>query len=193
MYERRHEKPRRNLPYVKTCRKCHLSKENDEYRGRRTTCYECEKDAARKRAEINGPRLVEKRKREWEVDPEKRRQHLEQRAIYYQLNIEKERERSRNWQREHKQEVKESNATKRQEKAKYVNQKKDVPCADCKLKFPPECMDFDHVVGEKICNVSAMVTRSYSLEAVKEEIEKCDVVCSNCHRKRTVRRINAAG
>ena len=62
---------------------------------------------------------------------------------------------------------------------------------DCKGSFPPECMDFDHVRGEK----NFTIGRGYkmSIPKVKKEIDKCDVVCSNCHRIRTKKRIVAAG
>lgn len=61
---------------------------------------------------------------------------------------------------------------------------KDVPCADCGKRYPPYVMDFDHVRGEKVANLSKMVTNS-SESAIRAEIAKCDVVCANCHRKRT--------
>jgi hypothetical protein len=45
-------------------------------------------------------------------------------------------------------------------------------------------MDFDHVRGEKKFNVAHFIyTGSY--QAVQDEIAKCEVVCSNCHRLRT--------
>lgn len=57
-------------------------------------------------------------------------------------------------------------------------------CQDCGM-FPkqPEVLDFDHVRGQKVTEVSLM--RNSTLEALVEEIEKCDVVCANCHRIRT--------
>lgn len=63
---------------------------------------------------------------------------------------------------------------------------KSVPCMDCGNKFPPECMDFDHVRGEKKFDVGAGTTRA--LQVLLDEIAKCEVVCSNCHRSRTRRR-----
>jgi len=61
-------------------------------------------------------------------------------------------------------------------------QLKDVPCADCGGRFPSVCMDFDHVRGEKLF----LVCKPNSIgPALDEEIKKCDVVCSNCHRIRT--------
>ena len=49
-------------------------------------------------------------------------------------------------------------------------------------------MDFDHVRGIKKANISTMVRQAYSIETIKEEVAKCDLVCANCHRKRTAKR-----
>lgn len=65
---------------------------------------------------------------------------------------------------------------------------KESPCVDCGLSFHPCCMDFDHVRGDKVLVISKMFTCSW--ERVLQEIEKCDLVCANCHRIRTnLRRI----
>jgi hypothetical protein len=61
---------------------------------------------------------------------------------------------------------------------------KSKPCADCGQCFPPYVMDFDHVRGEKSYNVSYLIG-SASEKKLRAEIEKCDVVCANCHRIRT--------
>lgn len=74
------------------------------------------------------------------------------------------------------------------ERRLYVNQLKDNPCMDCGLKFPPVCMDFDHVRGEKLFNISKLAKRFYKMETLKEEIAKCDLVCACCHRIRTANR-----
>ena len=69
-----------------------------------------------------------------------------------------------------------------------VNNLKDNPCLDCGGLFPPECMDFDHVRGIKSKEISKLVKPGVSLDVIKEEISKCDLVCSNCHRIRTAQR-----
>jgi hypothetical protein len=58
------------------------------------------------------------------------------------------------------------------------------PCTDCKNDFIPRVMDFDHKFGSKLENISFMV-RKYSIENILLEISKCELVCKNCHRKRT--------
>lgn len=69
---------------------------------------------------------------------------------------------------------------------RLVDSLKDNPCVDCGLRFPPECMDFDHVRGIKLFQIGQMGHRRP--DALLEEIEKCDVVCANCHRIRTRKR-----
>lgn len=76
-----------------------------------------------------------------------------------------------------------------------VNDAKRRPCADCRNRFHSCAMDFDHVRGVKSFCIGVSVG-SKSAEVLLEEIAKCDVVCSNCHRLRThnrrVARIAAA-
>lgn len=64
--------------------------------------------------------------------------------------------------------------------------KEKTPCADCKLFYPACVMDFDHIRGMKKANVGkASYTYTWSIDKLKEEIAKCELVCSNCHRIRT--------
>lgn len=63
---------------------------------------------------------------------------------------------------------------------------KSKPCRDCKGSFPVCCMDFDHRVGTtKSYNVGSMFAHHYARKLIETELEKCDLVCSNCHRIRT--------
>ena len=68
---------------------------------------------------------------------------------------------------------------------------KSEPCADCGQRFPPVAMDFDHVRGKKRAIVSQL--RAHSIPTIMKEIAKCDLVCANCHRIRTARRLQARG
>lgn len=65
------------------------------------------------------------------------------------------------------------------------------PCADCRVSYPWWVMEFDHVRGVKEADVSVLVRRGVAVRRIQAEIEKCDVVCSNCHRQRTFQRIGA--
>lgn len=78
----------------------------------------------------------------------------------------------------------------RAKKRAQVDELKRKPCADCGGTFHPFVMDFDHREGTaKTFNVSAGIPLGLSWNRIVEEAAKCDVVCSNCHRMRTFRRI----
>lgn len=77
---------------------------------------------------------------------------------------------------------------KKKEHRNMVWQIKSRPCRDCGLSFHPVCMDFDHTSDNKIANVSMMVSNKESTQNILDEISKCDIVCSNCHRLRTFNR-----
>jgi hypothetical protein len=63
------------------------------------------------------------------------------------------------------------------------------PCADCG-ETDPLVLEFDHITDDKSFEVArALSDRSWS--TILEEIAKCEVVCANCHRRRTYRRRGA--
>jgi hypothetical protein len=64
--------------------------------------------------------------------------------------------------------------------------KDGIPCADCGRTFPGYVMHWDHLPGfEKVAEISVLVG-SYSRATVLAELEKCELVCANCHVMRTV-------
>jgi len=66
---------------------------------------------------------------------------------------------------------------------RLINEVKSKPCADCGVSYSYYVMDFDH---RKDKNFSlSQAWRFHSWSKVLAEIEKCDVVCANCHRERT--------
>ena len=71
----------------------------------------------------------------------------------------------------------------------YIRElKSNTKCLDCNKNYHWFQMDFDHVRGEKDRPISEMVKNKVSLSRIKLEIEKCEIVCSNCHRLRTYTR-----
>jgi len=75
------------------------------------------------------------------------------------------------------------NRRKRAAVVAYVKDRKEGrSCQDCGRCFPPEAMDFDHRPG---AGKKRDVSRCISVSMAAEEIKKCDLVCANCHRKRT--------
>jgi len=60
------------------------------------------------------------------------------------------------------------------------------PCTDCG-ETDIRVLEFDHI-RDKFRNISRMMSGRFSLAKIREEIEKCEVVCSNCHKRRTYTR-----
>ena len=84
---------------------------------------------------------------------------------------------------------KERNRIKKKRKydeiARLVNEYKlERGCAHCGYKEDPVALDFHHENREdKIINVSSHWKTSWKqYEKMKEEMKKCIVLCSNCHR-----------
>jgi len=67
--------------------------------------------------------------------------------------------------------------------------KSNIPCKDCGKIYPPYIMQFDHIPGkgDKIADVANMVMYS-NVDKINKEIEKCEIVCANCHMERTHQR-----
>ena len=101
---------------------------------------------------------------------------------------EKNREYQRRWYQNNKAKAQERNriisARYRDEVREY---KESNPCVDCGNKFHFSAMDFDHVNDDKHKGVAILVNQG-SRKQIWEEIEKCELVCSNCHRVRTFNR-----
>jgi uncharacterized CHY-type Zn-finger protein len=43
----------------------------------------------------------------------------------------------------------------------------------------------DHVRGKKLDGVSRLVHNNRSLKVIADELAKCEIVCANCHERRT--------
>lgn len=61
------------------------------------------------------------------------------------------------------------------------------PCVDCGEENII-VLEFDHISDNKSYDISDM--QKHSIKAVQLEIDKCEVVCTNCHRIRTAKRAN---
>ena len=62
---------------------------------------------------------------------------------------------------------------------------RDHPCVDCG-ESDPIVLEFDHL-GDKKFGISDGI-QSRRWKDVLDEIAKCEVVCANCHRRRTAKR-----
>ena len=62
------------------------------------------------------------------------------------------------------------------------------PCVDCGER-DPVVLEFDHLRDKSFAIGAKLV--QFAWQTVLDEIEKCEVVCANCHRRRTAQRRGA--
>lgn len=62
------------------------------------------------------------------------------------------------------------------------------PCVDCG-ESNPLVLEFDHKEN-KILAIATMVQNKPSIKSILKEIEKCEIRCANCHRKKTAKEQN---
>ena len=109
------------------------------------------------------------------------------------LDKQKEKEYKKSWYLKNKKSILEksliNNQIYRKRNQEFIREyKKKYSCLDCGLFFHFSAMDFDHITEDKEWGIARMVNNAYSLETIKKEIAKCELVCANCHRVRTYNR-----
>lgn len=62
--------------------------------------------------------------------------------------------------------------------------KENTPCVDCKKNYPYYVMHFDHLRDKEFHLGGA----NKGLPRLLKEMQKCEVVCANCHAERTHKR-----
>jgi len=58
------------------------------------------------------------------------------------------------------------------------------PCVKCG-ESDPAILEFDHVRGQKRAEVTKLMRDGYTLKIIQREIDKCVVLCANCHKRKT--------
>ena len=62
-------------------------------------------------------------------------------------------------------------------------------CVDCG-EADIVVLEFDHL-ADKSFNISSAIVKGKTIERIKEEIDKCEVRCANCHRRKTSKANNS--
>lgn len=90
------------------------------------------------------------------------------------------------WYQKNKDAIKEKRFESRTLARKWVYEYKikHSVCTDCNISYPPHVLDFDHLANKSF-GISRAIQQGLSIERIREEIKKCEIVCSNCHRQRT--------
>jgi hypothetical protein len=156
------------------CKHCTQEYEDSSLvKGYKTRCKSCDKS-------IRG----EWAKKDRLLNPTKYRDQM---RLYRESNPELkaiERQRSNDYNARHREERLAYQRDRQIERKAYIDSFKNKPCMDCGKEFPNYCMDFDHVRGKKNDNLSTMKSNR-TFKRILEEINKCELVCANCHRIRT--------
>ncbi len=63
----------------------------------------------------------------------------------------------------------------------FYDYKSSLECSKCD-ENRPRALSFHHTDDDKDIRVSQLATKGYGKETILEEIEKCIVLCANCHR-----------
>jgi hypothetical protein len=59
------------------------------------------------------------------------------------------------------------------------------PCVECG-ESDPVVLEFHHRAGKEKA-VGVLISTGYSVAKIQSEIDKCDVLCANCHRRLTMK------
>ena len=81
-----------------------------------------------------------------------------------------------------KEQAKKSRKRAARRNRRYVDKDKQsnpCPCGETESC----CLSYHHYNGDKEGNISDMVNRGYSLTRIQKEIDKCRILCLNCHAK----------
>lgn len=76
-------------------------------------------------------------------------------------------------------------------RTEWIRELKSKPCMDCGNSYHFAAMQFDHRPGEiKSFDISRAIAGNIGDEFyIQEEINKCDLVCANCHAVRSWNRL----
>jgi uncharacterized membrane protein len=85
----------------------------------------------------------------------------------------------------HREQSEAARARRREEARAFLREHLQThPCADCG-EDDIFVLEFDHCRGEKQANIATLLATGAKLERVRGEVALCEVVCVNCHRRRT--------
>ncbi|MBV6446331.1 MAG: hypothetical protein IFNCLDLE_02623 [Ignavibacteriaceae bacterium] len=92
----------------------------------------------------------------------------------------------RDWYNRHKVELREfykekNNKRKNEIKAYLKKIKLDKSCVRCGFS-DPRALEYHHTKGNKEFEIATAINMGYSIERINKEIEKCELICANCHR-----------
>lgn len=123
-------------------------------------------------------------KKKYFTEEERRRAHAEEMRRWRKKNPKEAKDAVLRWRAKNKDKVKEMARRQYLRGKEIINRLREgEECVDCGNK-DTRVLEFDHVPerGKKVKNIT---NASLGVAARIRELEKCDIVCANCHRIRT--------
>jgi len=136
------------------------------------------------------PRDKEKKREYDRKYREKNKERLnEQRKIYYQENKEKIAAKNKRYRERNKEKVAEGKRKQyreyRMQWVAYLGRLVALECNSCGYNKTFAALDFHHT-RDKVFHITSMMMKALTKqnkETMKKEVEKCIVLCANCHRE----------
>lgn len=157
-----------------------FSKDSTKGDGLSRECKLCAKARVKAWRDANHQRSLDSHKAWREAHPQKVKENNQ---AWYASHRQAEIARTTALAKGNRARVNASQNARANQRRQLIQSAKSGPCLDCGETFPHYCMDLDHVRGEKRQILAWMYT--YSAGAILSEIQKCDLVCANCHKIRT--------
>ena len=108
--------------------------------------------------------------------------YKESQRQWYKNNSEEIKKRRKQYYQNNRKKIRESTNKRITEIRQYTNDYKlSKGCSICGYNKCAAALVFHHN-GDKGFNISEAVACGIKLETIKKEIDKCDVLCANCHR-----------
>ena len=103
----------------------------------------------------------------------------------------KAKEYQKEWYQQHKEQVI-ARRKKRQLEIRnwFMRYKSTLSCIDCGISHPAVLQFHHRNRADKSFNISDVARKASSVKQITNEIQKCDVLCVNCHAKRHWREIH---
>lgn len=122
--------------------------------------------------------IKERNRRYRESHPEMARKAA---LIYYYNNKEKAAIKAKQWRENNRDYIRDKQRETKRQRKEWAIQYLGGLCKDCKQTFHPAIYEFHHrIPEEKDRDPSKML--QLSIKRLQKELDKCDLLCANCHR-----------
>ena len=112
------------------------------------------------------------------------REEMIEKAVQWEKNHPKhKRKYNKKWCKENPEKIRASVKKRQERNRQYAqNYKLSKGCSICGYNKCASALDFHHK-GDKEFSIAHMVNSNWSLKKIIEEIDKCVILCANCHRE----------